>query len=99
MSDRDRDAIKARLDELSVRLEARMREFKDQGEFSDVHQALMAEIRQRHDRIKEKLAAAEAGLVSWDIIETETKRDFDSIFDDLLQRLEQLDSEEMKRDN
>ena len=67
-----------------------------QGEFTDTLRRLIDDIRRRRDQIEKKLALAEAKGTPWDVIKIETERDFSSIFDDLLQIGERLDSEEIK---
>jgi hypothetical protein len=97
MSEAERDRMRARLEEFSRRLDARTREFHDQGEPSDAHQALMSEIRKRRDRLQARLASVEAKGSAWDVIRVEMERDFSSIHDDLLQLDERLDAGQMKQ--
>ncbi|SRR6266576_35901 len=98
MSEEDRDLIRTKLDEFSQRLDARTREFKERGEFPDVHRSLMTRIQQRRDRMLDRLASAEAKGTKWDIIKIELDRDFSSIFDDFMQLDEKLDADGMQRD-
>jgi hypothetical protein len=74
-----------------------VRDLKERGEFTDVHRRLIEDITQRHDQIRKKVALAENRGTPWDVIKSQTERDFSSIFDDLLQIGEKLDSDEMKR--
>lgn len=46
--DKDVAAFRRKLDHLSHRLDARTRQFEQAGEFSDIHEALISQIRQRH---------------------------------------------------
>ena len=46
MMSEDLAALRRKLDDLSRRLDARTREFAQTGEFSDVHEALISQIRQ-----------------------------------------------------
>jgi protoheme ferro-lyase len=96
MTQAERDALKGRLDDFSRRLDAHVRDWKERGEFTDLHRNLIEEITQRHDQIQKKLALAEAHGTPWDVIKIETERDFSSLFDDLLQISERLDSDEKK---
>jgi hypothetical protein len=93
MSDPERDQMRARLDDLSRRIDARTREFHERGEMSDLHRSLMRRIQERQDRMQSKLASAEAGGKGWDVIRTEFDRDFGSLYDDLLQLDETLDAD------
>jgi len=94
----NRAAVQRRkLDDLSRRLDARTREFAQTGEFSDVHEALISQIRQRHDKLRTKVDAAAREGTSWDLVRAEFTRDHSSIFDDLLQLEERLDVDAMKK--
>ena len=96
MIDVERDNLKAKLDEFSRRLDAHVRDLKEQGQFTEEHRRLIAEITQRHDQMQRKLALAEAKGTAWEVFKRETERDFSSLFDDLLQINERLDTDEMK---
>jgi hypothetical protein len=87
----DPAALRRKLDDLSRRLDARTRELGRNGEFSDIHEALMGDIRKRHDRLRMRVDAADHEGSSWDLVKTEIVRDTSAIFDDLLQLEERLD--------
>lgn len=95
--DKDLAAFRKKLDDLSHLIDARRREFAQRGEFSDVHEALMSEIRQRQDRLRKKVDAASRDGTSWDLVKAEFTRDHSSIFDDLLLIQEMLDADVMKK--
>jgi precorrin-6B methylase 1 len=97
MRQAERDELKDKLNDFSRRLDAHVRDLKERGEFTDVHRRLIEDITQRHDQIRKKVALAENRGTPWDVIKSQTERDFSSIFDDLLQIGEKLDSDEMKR--
>ena len=94
---KDPAALRRELDDLSRRLDARTREFRRNGEFSDVHEALMNDIRNRHDQLRTKVDASVREGRSWDLVKTEFIRDYSSMFDDLLQFEERLDADEGAR--
>ena len=96
MNELERDELKDKLDDFSRRLDAEVRNWKERGEFNDTLRRLIDDIRRRRDQIEKKLALAEAKGTPWDVIKIETEWDFSSIFDDLLQIGERLDSEEIK---
>ena len=96
MTETDREKFRAKLDEFSKRLDAHLRDFKEQGEFTDARQTLAEDIGQRHDKIEKKLALAEANGTAWDVIQSEMERDFNSLFDDLHQHTQRLDDDEMQ---
>ncbi|MGA2127688.1 MAG: hypothetical protein ABSG76_16230, partial [Xanthobacteraceae bacterium] len=85
------------LDDLSRRLDARTQEFRRNGEFSDVHEALVNDIRKRHDQLRTKVDAVVHEGRSWNLVKTEFIRDYSSMFDDLLQFEERLDADEVAR--
>ena len=97
MSDLAKSELKSRLDELSTRLSAREAELRKSGEFSDVHRAVLTEIKQHSDALRRRVEDAESGGSAWELIRTEFARDFGSLYDDLLQLEERLDSEAMKK--
>ena len=97
MISEDLAAFRGKLDDLSRRIDARKREFEKNGEFSDVHEALISEIRQRQDKLRMKVDAAAREGTNWDLVRAEFTRDHRSIFDDLLQIGERLDADAMKK--
>jgi hypothetical protein len=97
MSQEERDQMRAKLDAFSQRLDACTRGFKEQGELPDVHRALTGRIEQRRDRMQDKLAAAEAGGATWDVLKIELERDFGAADEQLLLLTERLDAEQMTR--
>jgi hypothetical protein len=97
MSDPDKTAFRKKLDELSDRLHARMEEFRKKGEFSDIHEALMNQIRERNEELKKKVSEAEQKGTRWQLMKAEFARDYSSLFDDLLEFEERLDAEIMKK--
>ena len=99
MSDPEIAALQKKLDDLSARLRARIEEFRQKGEFSDTHAALLKEIRQRNDALKSKVAEAGQKGTTWDLVKAEFARDYSSLFDDLLEIEERLDAEAMKQKN
>jgi hypothetical protein len=99
MSEAERSRMRAKLDEFSLRLDARAREFQERGDFLDVHQSLMTQIRRRHDQLQSKLVAAEANGTAWEVIKIEFERDLSSMYGDLLKLEEQSDADAMKRDD
>jgi protoheme ferro-lyase len=96
MTQVERDELKERLDDFSRRLNAHVRSWKERGEFTDVHRTSIDDITRRHDQIQKKLALAEAHGTPWDVIKVEAERDFSSVYDDLIQIKERLDSDEKK---
>ncbi len=96
MSDVERTTLQSHLDKLSDRLRKRAEEFRRLGEFSDVHQALLTEIQERNDALRKRVKEAEAEGSAWELVKAELARDLSSLYDDLLQLEDRLDSETIK---
>lgn len=92
----DHRALRSKLDAFSRRLEARIREFKDRGEFSDTHSAFTEGIRKRHDTIKAKLDSAVDRGATWDLIKYEFERDFNALSEEFTQWERHLDATAMR---
>jgi hypothetical protein len=90
-------ALHKTLDDLSHRLDARTLEFAQNGEFSDIHDSLIREIRKRQDEFRTKVGAAARQGKSWDLVRADFARDHSAIFDLLLQFEERLDADAMKK--
>jgi hypothetical protein len=97
MSETEHDRMQARLEAFGRLLDARAREFKQTGEFSDQHELLISQIRGRYDLMQARLASAKASGSSWDLIRVEFERDLGSVYDDLLLLNNRLDAEQMKQ--
>jgi hypothetical protein len=97
MSNNDSRILKDRLDALSRKLDEAIRQFKERGEFSDVHEPFAEALRGRQASIRAKLEAAIENNTTWDIIKYEFYRDIDSLTDDLIRWEKQLDAMTMKR--
>jgi len=97
MNDPDKAEFRKKLDELADRLRARIEEFRQKGEFSDVHGALVSQIQQRNDALRKKVAEVENKGTAWDLMKSEFARDYSSLFDDVLEFEERLDAEAMKQ--
>jgi hypothetical protein len=80
-----------------VPLTAGTREFKEQGEFSDLHEPFLESIRKRQASIKKKLDSAIQHGAKRDLIKYEAERDFNGLIEEFLQWEKQLDAESMKR--
>ena len=98
MRDEDHDELRSKLDAFSRRLDARAREFKERGEFSDIHEPFLESIRERQASIKKKLDSAIQHSAKRDLIKYEAERDFNGLIEEFLQWEKQLDAESMKRE-
>ena len=90
------EELKDKLDALSSQLGAHLRDLHERGEFTEEHRALIADITRRQEQFRKKVANVEANGAAWDLIKSETQRDFSSLLDNLLQINEQLDADDMK---
>ena len=97
MSHEDRDPLRDKFDAFSRRLDARVREFKEQGEFSDMQGAFLGSIRKRQASIKEKLDSALGSVPTRDLIKYEAERNFNGLIEEFVKWEKQLDAETMKR--
>jgi hypothetical protein len=82
---------------LALRLNSRMREFEQDGEFSQIHQELVMRLRERQEQLRKKVEIAVAQGTAWDIVKAELARDFAAIFDSLLLFEEHLEASAMKK--
>src|SRR5438874_244704 len=85
-----------KLADLSRRIDARSEEFKERGEFSDVHRDVANQIRQHHDQLRVKVEKVVGEGAVWGLIKAEFVRDYNRLFDDLLKFEEELDAQSMK---
>ena len=86
MSKEDHDPLRDKFDAFSRRLDARVREFKERGEFSGMHEAFTESIRKRQVSIQEKLDSAIHKGATRDLIKYEIERDFTGLIEDSMQR-------------
>jgi len=93
MRDAETATFDRKLNEFSDRLKARTEEFGRSGGFSDVHRAMLRDIQQRNEKLRRKVKEAETGRSVWELIKTEVVRDYNALFDDLLQFEDGLDAE------
>ena len=85
------------LDALARRLRARTREFNNQGEFSNVHDALLERRQERHADVEARLEAAIRRGAVWQSIRLELERDFDALIANCGHLLDRMDAAAMKR--
>jgi hypothetical protein len=97
MSNEDHDELRDKFDAFCRRLDARTREFKERGEFSDIHEPFLESIRKRQTSIKSKLDSAIQHGAKRGIIKYEAERDFNGLIEQFEQWEKQLDAESMKR--
>ena len=96
MDDPDRQNLSCKLDDFSLRLDARSRDMAQRGEFSDLGQSLLDRIQERRDRLQTKIQCAEKSNANGELVMLELERDFRAIFDDWELMVEKRDADEMK---
>ena len=96
MDDPDRQSLLRKIDDFSERLDTRVRDMAQRGEFSDVHRSLSDRIRERRDRLQKKIQCAEKSNANGELVMLELERDFRAIFDDWELMVEERDADEMK---
>jgi hypothetical protein len=74
-----------------------MREFEQNGEFSQTHREFMTKIIEKRDQLRKKVELAVAQGRTWDIVKAELTRDFAAIFDNLRLFEERLEAKAMKK--
>jgi hypothetical protein len=92
----DDSALKDRLDAFSRRLEKRIREFKERGEFSSIHDVSMKELRKHHDLLRKRLRAAVHEGRPWNVLKDEIERDLDALSERFVKWDRHLEAEMMK---
>ena len=97
MSRSDQAEFRNKLNEFSDRLRRRAQEFRSKGEFSDTHETLLDEIQKRNDALTAKVSEAERSGTAWDLIKAEMARDLSSLYDDMLEIEERLDTSSAKK--
>ena len=96
MSKEDHDPLRDKFDAFSRCLDARVREFKERGEFSGMHEDFTESIRKRQVSIQEKLDSTIHNGATRDLIKYETERDFTGLIEEFVQWEKRLDAETMK---
>lgn len=97
MRETEKDDLRRRLDDLSRRLESRVRDFTEKGAFSDLHRRSATELRQRQAELVKRIDAAAHAGTAWEMTKAELARDFASLFDDFTQFEQALEAARMKK--
>lgn len=82
---------------IAARIEGKVREFHDLGEFAEVRDALHDDIQQHFQDLQKKVDAATRSGSTWKLVRAQFARDVGTIFDHFLESLERLDAAEMRR--
>jgi hypothetical protein len=91
MTASNRDTLAQEIDALDRRIERTSQEFRARGEFSEAHEGFVANLQKRQAEIRQKLDARARNGMSWELIESEFRRDYEGLFDQLLRWEQRLD--------
>lgn len=85
------------LDRLDARIESRIREFREQGEFSNIDDAYLNELDEKRSNARQRLdtAVQRGNIVA--ILGAEVRRELLAILDDVTRLIERLEATSMKR--
>jgi hypothetical protein len=89
----DLAAFRREFDEFSSRLDARIREFREKGRFSDLDHQFLTKAKDRADRLKASVAEAEKHGTPWDLLRAEAARIFNGLTDDVAAFERRFDAE------
>jgi hypothetical protein len=97
MTPEEHDALLQSLATLQRQIGAKAREFETRGEFAELRDAFVADLKARQAAIIRRIDAALKQGLTWKLIRTEFERDFDGIFGELLRWEKRLDAATMAR--
>lgn len=85
------------LDKLDARIESRIREFHERGEFSNIDDAYLNDLDEKRSNARQRLDAAvgQGNIIA--ILGAEVRRELLAILDDVTRFVEQLEATSMKR--
>jgi hypothetical protein len=95
---KDDRALADRLDAFSRRLDKRIREFKERGEFSSLHTVSMEELEKHHELLRKKLKSAVHEGEAWHALKYEFERDLDALYERFTKWESRLDAEMAKHE-
>lgn len=81
----------------ATRIDSKVREFHELGEFADIRDAIHEDIQEHFRTLQKKVDAATRSGSSWRLIRAQFSRDVATIFDHFFESLERLDAAEMRR--
>lgn len=99
MTAEERDALMQSLADLQRQIGDKSREFETRGEFAELRDAFVADLKARQAAIIRRIDAALTQGFSWRLIRTEFERDFDGIFGELLRWEKRLDAATIVRNS
>lgn len=96
MAATDRLSAPAEPSEIAARIDGKVREFHELGEFAHIRDAIHDDIQQHFQALQRKVDAAARSGSTWKLIRAQFARDVGTIFDHFLESLERLDAAEMR---
>ena len=97
MTTEDYEALKKEFAAFSKRLDARAREFKDNGAFATTHAAYVERVHKGHAAVEARLSSAVHRRDEWEATKAEVRRDINALVGDFAHLEELLDAQMMKR--
>lgn len=91
------DPTPAEQSAIATRVESKVREFHELGEFAHIRDAIHDDIQQHFQALQAKVDAAARSGSTWKLIRAQFGRDVGTIFDHFLESLERLDAAEMRQ--
>jgi hypothetical protein len=100
MIDSEAAVLEGKLKDLELQLEARIREWKARGEFSNVHDALVRRQRAAQMDMARKLHAAVADHRVWKTVRLALEKDINSLAHELMApEPDEMEAEDVNRPN
>jgi hypothetical protein len=99
MTAEEHDALIQSLADLQRQIGDKTREFATRGEFAELRDAFLYDLKARQAAIRGRIDAALRQGFSWRLIRTEFERDFDGIFGELLRWEKRLDAATIVRNS
>ncbi len=93
MPTNDRTEFDQALASLSCRLDERIRQLKEHGQFTDDFERVASDIDERQKRLNARVFAAIKSGTSWELIRAELERDHSSLLDYVASFEQQIDAD------
>jgi hypothetical protein len=97
MTKSDFDLLREKFDDFSLRLDARIAEFKHDGMFATTHAAYVKRVLEGHADVEARLAAAAHRGDVWEASKAELTRDLNALIGDFAHLEEALDAQMMRQ--
>lgn len=89
----NRTELGDRLASLSRRIDERVRQLKEHGQFTDEVERVAGDIEARQKRLNARVSAAIESGEDWTLIKAELERDYSSLFDNVMAFEQQIEAD------